>query len=428
MKRKRLIAAIVVALFLCLLVLLQKRGSPHSTPTAPQQDAPKANVPNHAPANASTKATHTVYLTNLPPEMRAKIKEQDQKQHEARRIDTAAAFLNQKNGRIDFWGLVVDQDDKPLQGVEIAMHVRQWKLGFGLDANFPKFTRQTDAHGQFSLLDTSGDGLTIDEVRAPGYRWSPEAQNGARSFAYYGSPLIFTPDARNPVVIRLWKAKGAAAIVYHDRIRDARLPVDGTHIRVDLMTGKKVEQGGHLELQLVRDPKDVWGNKRNGFSWRTEISVPGGGLQWREDVFGYEAPADGYVPTLVMGQEANDPAWKSRIQGQFYFRTAEGYYGRIEFQQNTDSQPPPCGFYMTCYLNPSGSRNLEYDSGLRIDPRRLIAGSSAQTIPQPPPPPNFVSPAQPKANAPFVPPPPPGFQAFTNRAKSFPPPTQPRPQ
>jgi|GEM_PF-824770 len=427
MKRKRLVAAIIAVLFLCLLVVLQMRTSSPRAHVMAHETA-KAGVTNQVPAGPIPKGTNILYLTNLPPEMRAKIKEQDQKQHEARRIDTAAAFLNQKNGRIDFWGLVVDQDDKPLQGVEIAMHVRQWKLGLGLDANFPKFTRQTDAQGQFSLLDTAGDGLTIDAVRAPGYRWSPEAQNGARSFAYYGSPLIFTPDARNPVVIRLWKTKGAAALIYHDRIRDARLPVDGTPIRVDLMAGKRVEHGGHLEIQLVRDPKDVWGNKRNGFSWRTEISVPGGGLQWREDVFGYEAPHDGYVPTLVMGQEANDPAWKSRIQGQFYFRTVEGYYGRIEFQQNTDSQPPPCGFYMTCYLNPSGSRNLEYDSSLRIDPRKLISGSSAQTMPQPPPPQYFVPPAQPKANAPYVPPPPPGFQALTNRGKAFVPPVQPRSQ
>lgn len=427
MKRKRLFVALFAALILCLLVVLQMRTSPPKAPVLVHETA-KAGVTNQVPASSSTKGTNTLYLTNLPPEIRAKIKEQEQQRQTMRRSEVATAFLNQKNGRIDFWGLVVDQDDRPLQGVEIAMHVRQWKLGFGLDANFPKFTRQTDGQGQFSLLDTAGDGLTIDEVRAAGYRWSPEAQRGARSFAYYGSPLIFTSDSRNPVVVRLWKVKGATALIYHDHIRDARLPVDGTTIRVDLMTGKKVEQGGHLEIQLVRDPKDVWGNKRNGFSWRTEISVPGGGLQWREDVFGYEAPAEGYVPTLVMGQEADDPAWKSIIQGQFYFRTTEGYFGRIEFQLNTGAQPPPCTFYIKCYLNPTGSRNLEFEYALKVDPRKLVAGGPTQAIPQPPPPPNFVQPAQPKAKAPAFPQQPPGFQLRTNQGKASVPPVQPRPQ
>ncbi len=427
MNRKRLAAAIVAAFFLCLLVMLQKRTSSPRVLAPPQQDTAKASVTNHAPTSADTKGTNTLYLTNLPPEMRVKIKEQDQKQQEARRAEKATAFLNQKNGRIDFWGLVVDQDDKPLEGVEILMDTRIWNLGLGLDAKFPEFKRTTDADGHFELLDAAGDSLGIKAVRKAGYVLSPEDKRRAISFPYHGMSVKFTPDPRNPVVIRLWKAKGAAALVYHES-RALRLPVDGSPKRIDLVTGIKVEEGGHLEVRLVRDPKDAWGHKRNGFSWRTEISVPGGGLLWREDPFGYEAPADGYVPTLVMGQEANDPDWKSRIQGQFYFRTAEGYYGRVEFQQNTDAQPPPCGFYMDTYLNPSGSRNLEYDPALRIDPRKLVVGGATQTVPQPPPPPNFVQPAPPKANAPFVPQPPPGFQALTNRGKPFAPPVPSRPQ
>jgi hypothetical protein len=426
MNRKRISIALLIAAFIvCLLVMQQNRRSLPASPVPPP-DTAKSAVTNRVLSSAGSKGTNTLYLTNLPPEMRAKIIEQEQQRRGMQQSGVAAAFLNQKNGRIDFWGLVVDQDDKPLQGVEIAMHVRQWKFALGMDANFPKFTRRTDAQGQFSLLDTAGDSLTIDEVLAPGYRLPPQGINGgSRNFPYHGMSVTFSPDPRNPVVIHMWKSKGAAAMINYST-GGPSLFVDGTPIFYDLTTGKKVEQGGHLEVRLFRDPKDAWGNKRNGFSWRTEISVPGGGLLWREDPFGYEAPADGYVPTLVMGQEANDPAWKSRIQGQFYFRTAEGYYGRIEFQQNTDAQPPPCPFYITCYLNPSGSRNLEYDSSLRIDPRKLVARSPVQVTPQPPQ--NFVQPAQPKPNAPVIPPPPPGFQALTNRSKAFPPPIQPRPQ
>lgn len=427
MNRKRITVVAIVALLFCLLIFLQMRTRSSGVAAQPHGGIP-AGVSNQPAIRDFHKGTNTVYLTNLPPELAAKIKHLAQVQRETQHAEKAAAWVSQKNGRIDFWGLVVDQDDIPMKGVELAMHVRQWGLGLGLGAKFPSFTKVTDTAGRFALLDTAGDGLTIDEVRAPGYRWSPEAQNGSKFFPYHGMSRTFTPDPNNPVVIRMWRLKGASALIHYDHVGGPFLPVDGSPIYIDLIAGKRVEQGGHLELRLVRDPQDAWGNKRNGFSWRTEISVPGGGLQWREDFFGYEAPADGYVPKLVMGQEASDPAWKSRVQGQFYFRTAEGYYGRIEFQQNTDSQPPPCPFYVTCYLNPSGSRNLEYEYKLRIDPRKLVASNPSESPPQPIRSPNSVQPIQaPRANAPFIAQPPPGFQALTNRGKAFAPPVPPRP-
>lgn len=329
--------------------------------------------------------------TNLPPLTGLQSLEQAQQLHSQRPAAVTTAWLNSKNGRIDFWGLVVDQDDKPLEGVEVLLESRIWTVGFSIGAKFPQFRRTSGSNGKFELVGASGDVLDVKAIGKAGYRRSLEEQQGMTGFTYHGSSSQFIPDAAKPYVFKLWKIKGAERLVYHHRA-SSELPVVGTTLRIDLLTGRRVDVGGHLELRLVRDPQQIVRNQPHGFSWRMELAVPGGGLQWRRDHFGFEAPESGYQAALVIGQASDDPEWRDVVEGEFYFRTAQGYHGRVQFRLNLHSQPPPCGLYLTSYLNPTGSRNLEFDSHMVHETADISANGFFQPPGTAPPRPYFRSP------------------------------------
>ena len=72
-----------------------------------------------------------------------------------------------------------------------------------------------------------------------------------------------------------------------------------------------------------------------------------------------KAPPDGYQSIRVV-MRANDPKWTSSMDRSYYFFDGKNY-GRLKIALEANCQPPPCYFNIEAYLNPSGSRNLEYD-------------------------------------------------------------------
>ena len=279
----------------------------------------------------------------------------------------AHAWVAQQNGKINFWGRILDQDEHPLSDVRVVMKVRRWRLA-PAGADFPEFVTTTDADGRFQFLDASGDTMNIDSLTKPGYRLSMEDQRRSIAYQYHNLSVTFSPDSSKPEIFHLYREKGAEPMIWHD-LR-GRIPVDGTPIGFDLRHGKQVTNGGDFQIFMVRDPATiVRANRKNYYGWRIRFAVPGGGIQERRDHFGFEAPGDGYLDSMEFGQALDDPQWTAKFKAEFYFRTRDGLYGRIQCDINTDSQPPPCGFSAYCYLNPSGSRNLEYDSMKRIIPR-----------------------------------------------------------
>jgi hypothetical protein len=331
------------------------------SPTAQIAKAPPLKL---APDGSVVMPARSRGATNVPPPNVQKAFGDLATLHTARQEQIINAWINQKNGRIDFWGIVVDQDNRPLPGVEITLEARVWTLGLKLGADFPKFSRTSGPDGRFELTGLKGDVLDVMSFSKPGYRQSMEGEQGRIGFSYHGSPKDFVPDPANPVVLRLWKEKGAERLLSHQQ-NSAPLIPDGSTMRIDLISGRQSANGAHLALRLWRDPLQIDRSiMRNNFSWRMEISAPGGGLQWRLDPFGFEAPESGYEPTLIIGQTTDDPDWISNIDTEVYIRTAQGYYCRVHIELNLSSQPPPCYLVLSSFLNPSGSRNLEYQRGL----------------------------------------------------------------
>jgi len=87
-----------------------------------------------------------------------------------------------------------------------------------------------------------------------------------------------------------------------------------------------------------------------------------GGLIESSDEQMYRAPAEGYKPTLTIDMPADSANWTDEKTINVYLRLHNGeLYGRAELKALVGSNREATPFYITSYVNPSGSRNLEYD-------------------------------------------------------------------
>lgn len=95
------------------------------------------------------------------------------------------------------------------------------------------------------------------------------------------------------------------------------------------------------------------------YTWRCRISVPGGGIQKYTDEFPFQAPVQGYA----LEDEINMPAslgndWGRSVKRGYFLKLANGNYARMTFEMIAFNDH---FFEIEAVLNPSGSRNLEFD-------------------------------------------------------------------
>ena len=82
----------------------------------------------------------------------------------------------------------------------------------------------------------------------------------------------------------------------------------------------------------------------------------GWGLVLTNEEFAFLAPESGYKPSVEINMLADRPDWSSQVDLKFYYRLADGRYGRMTFSMIAGGQH----FCMIdSVLNPTGSRNLE---------------------------------------------------------------------
>ncbi len=155
-----------------------------------------------------------------------------------------------------------------------------------------------------------------------------------------------------------------------------RIPYDGTSVSFDLINGAKVqnqEQSSDIRVTLTRTPINII-RGRQKFDWHATIEAIDGGLIEAEGDFMYLAPEQGYKPRIEIQVNANDPKWSADRKISFFIHNRAGrQYGRITLEFNTGSDQPTTGFGFVSYINPSGSRVLEYDPFKRIIPGKKKA-------------------------------------------------------
>jgi len=245
---------------------------------------------------------------------------------------------------INVYGKVIDQYNQPVADAE----VKGGTILYSPDGTSgQEYTTETDSQGLFSFIDLHGARFGFG-VEKEGYEYNTKLYT-----EWWNS---YKPDPNNPAIFTIWKLQGAEPLVHQDF--HFLIPCDGTPISVDPMTGKIVKNSGDLTISFARNPVQI--RRGTPFEWSLTLDVPNGGLQEIHDAYPYEAPADGYQPTITITTGPNPPNYVDSTEKSYYYQSPDGkYYGRITITLQADFQPPPTFFHIDAYLNPSGSRNLE---------------------------------------------------------------------
>jgi hypothetical protein len=258
----------------------------------------------------------------------------------------------QNRGEIDFYGKVIDQNGTPVAGAKVrGVIVFSSAEGTGNQNNFTV----TDGNGQFKFNNLHGPNFGVVPSK-DGYEYNErQLTNWSKNYK---------PDPANPMVLTMYKLQGAEPMVHQDF--HFSIPCDGTPTNISLMTGKAIENGGDMTVNFIRNPVQI--HRGKPFEWTLTLEVPGGGLTEIQDPYPYEAPENGYQENVTVGTGPNPQTYVDSTTKNYYYKSADGKYGRLTITLQADFQPPPTFFHIDAYLNPSGSRNLEYDRKKQIKP------------------------------------------------------------
>lgn len=254
---------------------------------------------------------------------------------------------------IDFFGIVLDQHNQPVPGAQVAFSIVST-----LDFVNPK--QQTGElsgeDGRFSVLGKRGASIFV-KVSHSDYFFSPSAQ---QTFSFYQNPDAVKneqlPGRAQPAVFRLIKKGDAEPLLKQKQVL-RNVPKNGQPVRVGLAG----PNGGDLNIHAWTSPRPAGAANNAPFDWRVRVEVPGGGLLAYEDVYQFEAPAEGYTPSVEFAMPAGgiDGKWRDRFEGTFFVKLANGNYARMRFQMIAGGNHFAV---VESYYNPTpGSRNLEFD-------------------------------------------------------------------
>lgn len=340
MKKQIWIPSIIV-LIICLLLILF-RPIQHRNTIAP---APTVTPTNPPTQTAEVKPIKHKQTTNIQKKLTLPPNATPLAKAIAETNPVIASELASWQAPIEFYGKVVDESSNPVAGAQVSFHWMETPTTHGSRS----LNTESDSEGLFSLHDAFGPTLTVSVTKS-GYYTSKSTPDGFR-YALGNEP--FHPDPRNPVVFHLLKkGKGESLVAMK---RNYPIPRDGTPVSINLETGASATgKNGDMVVQCwTHDAEKQTGGK---YDWRCVVSIPGGGAITNNDEFPFEAPENGYIPSLEINMPANRPDWTSDVDLKFYYRLADGRYGRMTFSMIAGGQH----FCMiNSVLNPTGSRNLE---------------------------------------------------------------------
>jgi hypothetical protein len=357
MNRRRFLAFIFVLLVAAGLwgLLHKKPESPAPPPTPveaqnqPQQPQGAPTIPQSAapPVASTPKARHHVAAASTEPQVSGEVMRYSQNVQADPQYDWKQP--------INFYGKVVDETNQPVANASIHFVWNDLSQKGTSETN-----AQSDADGLFSFTGQQGKRLFVD-VAKDGYYSS---RQNPLAFEY-ANPAdgLFTPDADKPVIFHLRKKGQAEQLIHGLKLFGSR--VDGTLSYVDLTTAKNGRTPpGDLTVQCTRSEP----NAEKKFDWTFTLGASDGGLIESTNEFDFIAPEGGYQSSYQITHRASDPDWTGQEKRKFFVKSMGGqHYARIEITIMPDYNQN-AAYDVEWFLNPSGSRNLEYDSNTAVQP------------------------------------------------------------
>ncbi len=251
----------------------------------------------------------------------------------------------------DFYGRVVDQHGKPVAGATITGTLMQIQ---GVDVGTKKdfYTRETDKDGNFEFTGLHGWQLGV-VVKKVGY------QMGQGTGFYQPPNQADKSSPKERAIFHMWKLQGAEPMV-HTSIQ-AGLACDGTPRKFDVLTGRR--DTGDLVVTLTRNPVNI--DRSKPFDWNLTLGIAEGGLIEIADPYPNQAPISGYQSSIAINMPTGTKGWTASLVRSYYIFDGKNY-SRITINIMANYQPPPTHFEIDSYVNPSGSRNLEFDPAKQV--------------------------------------------------------------
>lgn len=365
-RQKITVRAVVLLVLLTGLLLWRRSPTPPAaaaSSAAAQAPVAPATVPNSTERAATSAAQAGVSVSAQPLATQ-------KPSSELRRTFEA---LN--HNPIEFYGRALDQYGEPVIGADVMGSVL---YNTGVKSGRKVASTSTDAGGYFRFSELEGQTLGID-FKKSGYDFNP--RNTLFSFSYFeADQKRHIPDPKNPVIFVLWKKQGSDSLINYHIDRD--IAADGTPIRINLATGKIDEQNADLIVTLSRTPLRMRYGER-GYAWNATIEIVGGGLiRVGEQNYYNLAPESGYESRFDHVQEVQSVrdaqaekikwTWRGEFKETFFIKAKNGQrYARVVisvFASGRDNNDAIGGLVLGVWLNPSGSRNLEFDPAKAIKP------------------------------------------------------------
>ncbi len=305
---------------------------------------PSGQVASSQPAHDSASMDNASKATKGP-----KTKEE----YEAVVKEKSIAFVKSNNVPIAFYGRVVDQDSKPLEGVVVNFYVTAIPVipvPWG-PSDTTEGSCVTDQNGLFSVEGKRGVGFGVTSLRKTGYRESGYYEQGHARYEPHGSERPF-PDGDKPVDFTLIREDLPKAEEVYDKRLRLNWNAEKTTVDLDQSIGK-------LEFAATRTGRDVT-NSTKTFEWEVKIQAIGFTMTKLPNANERIAPLEGYGPNARVGFSPDEKSWLLRPDISYAIRTNRGAYGLMKLSIYSDGNNDGMSGSITIYLNKSGSRNIDY--------------------------------------------------------------------
>jgi hypothetical protein len=253
---------------------------------------------------------------------------------------------------IAFYGVVIDQNAKPVPSAKVIL---AWN---DVDGSHEK-RLETTVDGAFELTNVKGKRLSV-HVEKIGYVSSGPEANQSFEYAAFYEPNFHVPKKDEPVRFRLWKLENAHPLLYWRRVN--RIGIDDEKMWFDITRGTFGKAGDvafSTKRGHTRAPRE--------FDWSLKIeTAPGAGIAMSNEELMFEAPETGYQSSWRVENDPRKPTYAIANKVRFYLKTAEGKYAAIHAEIVHMSRPE-AEIKLSAYVNPSGSRDLQYDPSKQIN-------------------------------------------------------------
>jgi hypothetical protein len=274
-------------------------------------------------------------------------------------VAMAEMMTLQDNQSQDFYGKVIDQSGQPVVGAEVKLQVN---LDFGRGGIYKT---NADASGCFQFTGLRGKSLSITAERK-GYH------NAGQGLGLKG-PSGPDTSTNNRATYIMWKLKGPEPMM-HKEVNSRKIQPDGRVFTVDFVKNEITEgtnAAGDIFVQIQRPPQV---KPREQYDWSFVMTaIDGGFIEVTNDAYLNEAPKSGYQQKYQMDRYATNVVNFStyplyRTDRTFFLKSRGGQvYGHFHISElDPDYRGGMAALRIESYINPAGSRNLEFDPAKQV--------------------------------------------------------------